>query len=71
MMTLHHRENYDTAKRDDVDATVSEIFAHLPITDAHSAAGLKSYLRGILSNFYDRAAEEGKYLEIVDPSYVS
>lgn len=70
-MTSHIvHENHATARRDDVEATVSELIHNLniPWIDAHSAQSMKHVMTATLTEFYDRAVAEGRYLEFMDPS---
>lgn len=60
------QENHATARRDAVADTVSQLMAH-PQT-VHEAANLKHHLVNIMNDLYDRAVDEGRYLEIMEPS---
>lgn len=69
-MSSHVYDNHATAKRDDVDSTVSELIhgLNIPWIDAHSAQNMKHVITTVLGDFWDRAVAEGRYLEIMDPS---
>lgn len=66
-MSIAH-DNHDQAKQDDVASTVSEIMHDLPVLSVQHAGSIKSGLTSILNKFYERAAAEGRYLEITEPS---
>jgi hypothetical protein len=59
-------ENHMTAKRDDVEATVNALMS--PATTVHDLSNRKEHMTRIVSELYDRAVAEGRYLEIVEPS---
>ncbi len=69
-MSIHMYENHRTAKRDDIEATVSELVhsGYFAPLDANTAQNFKHNLKTILAEFYDRAVAEGRYLELMDPS---
>lgn len=59
-------ENHATAKQTDVESTVRELMN--PATTVQDSINLKGRLTRIVSNLYDRAVAEGRYLEIMEPS---
>jgi hypothetical protein len=69
-MSAHMYENHKVARKDDVEATVSELVnsGYFAPLDANTAQNFKQNLTTILTEFYERAVAEGRYLEIMDPS---
>ena len=59
---------YTEAREDDIRTTVEEVMSDVPLYDDMWRAQFKSRLTGILSDYYDRAAGQGRFMEIMDPS---